>query len=107
MTDDWKGTFDNLNTPLLISDQWGVVVHANRAACTLASAPEGKVVGSRVDAVSAGEPWQTAMRVVASVAASGTTNSAETSDAQERSWAMTVSRMSDVRFLVALWDMTA
>ena len=107
---EWKQTFDNVNTPILVTDGAGVVIRANRAACALAGMGEDGCAGLRVDALG-GEPWQTAMQLVLHVAESAAGGSAETRDRHERTWDLTVAHFSAAaddapRFILVLWDIS-
>ena len=109
---EWKQTFDNmLNTPILVTDAGGVVIRANRAACELAGLGEGSCSGLPVDAVGAGQPWQTAMQMIRHVTSTGDPSAAETKDGQERTWDIAVAPFAAAvddapRLIVVLWDIT-
>jgi signal transduction histidine kinase len=68
---DWQGTFDSLEFPVLIADGEGAVARINRAGHALLGRPYADIVGQRILALSAAEPWPTGAALVARVAASG------------------------------------
>jgi PAS domain S-box-containing protein len=108
---EWKETFDNVNTPIFVTDAAGVVLRANLTACSLASIDAERLPGTRVDALGAGEPWQTAMQLVRHVSQSRGGNSAETKDSDDRTWDLTVAHFAAEaddapRFILVLWDIS-
>jgi len=108
---EWKQTFDNVNTPILVTDADGVVIRANRAACEFAGLGEGACSGLPVDAIGAGEPWQTAMKMIRHVTATGDPGAVEAKDGHERTWDLTVAPFAAAaddgpRLILVLWDIT-
>ena len=108
---EWKQTFDNVNTPIFVTDADGVVIRANRAAYELSALGENRCVGLPVDAIGAGEPWQTAMQLIRHVVGTSEGHAAETKDRNERTWDLTVARFSGAaddapRLIVVFWDIT-
>ena len=108
---EWKQTFDNVNTPILVSDAEGVVIRANRFASDLAGLGDGGCSGRPVDAIGPGEPWQTAMRMVREVTATGDRSAAEATDRLERTWDLTAAPFAAAtddatRVILVLWEIT-
>ena len=108
---DWKQTFDNVNTPILVTNADGMVIRANRAACDLASLGEGRCTGLTVDAIGPGEPWRTAMQMIREVTATGDRRAVEAKDTLERTWDLTTAPFAAAmdeatRVIVVFWEIT-
>src|SRR5204863_5005349 len=102
---------DNVNTPILVTDAAGIIIRANRAACSLAAADEDRCGGVSVAALGPSEPWQTAVQLIAHVAAKGAEGSAEATDRHDRTWDLTVAHFAAAaddapRFILVLWDIS-
>jgi PAS domain S-box-containing protein len=108
---EWKQTFDNVRTPILVTDDGGAVLRANRAACELAGLDEEPILGRTILSLGEGEPWQTAAELVKYIAAGREGTSAETKDQRSRTWDLNIAhfRMRDheaERFILVFWDIT-
>lgn len=106
---EWKQTFDNVRTPILVTDDGGMVLRANRAACDLAGVGVTGLAGRAVISISDGEPWQTAAELVKHIAAGRDGTSAETRDHHGRTWDLNVAHFHTGeeqahRFILVFWD---
>jgi PAS domain S-box-containing protein len=109
--EEWRLTFDAVNTPILIADFEGRVTRANHAASALATRPFREIVGQSIAEVSAGEPWATAAELIANTSSDGRGTTAERRDAAGRTWDISVTRFPVTddparRFIVVLWETT-
>ena len=108
---EWKQTFDNVHTPILLTDRTGTVLRGNRAACELAELGDESIVGRNIVSLGEGEPWQTAAELVKHMAAGRVSTSAETRDLRCRTWDLNVAHFltSDgeaERFILVFWEIT-
>jgi PAS domain S-box-containing protein len=108
---EWKETFDTVTTPILIMERSGAVVRVNRAALDLSGLSEEKIAGRPIDAIGDGEPWQTAAQLVSYIAGEKQGTTAETRDADGRTWDIIITRFSAnndgaERFILVLWEIT-
>ena len=108
---EWKETFDTVTTPILIMERSGAVVRVNRAALELSGLSEAEISGLEIDAIGDGEPWQTASQLVSYVAGDRQGTTAETKDADGRTWDIIITRFSGAnggadRFIIVLWEIT-
>src|SRR5258706_3096415 len=107
---EWKENFDTVTTPILITERSGAVVRVNRAALELSGLAEQQLAGKQIAEISAGEPWQTAAQLITYIAGERTGTTAETRDADGRTWDIIVSRFSTPndgeRFILVLWEIT-
>jgi PAS domain S-box-containing protein len=104
---EWKQTFDNVRTPIMVTDRGGMVLRANRAACDLAGV--SVIAGRTIVSLGDGEPWQTAAELVKHIAAGRDGTSAETKDHHGRTWDLTVAHFRTredeaERFILVFWD---
>jgi PAS domain S-box-containing protein len=111
MVDEWRRTFDAVNTPIVITKNDGTIVRANRVACELAGLPEIELIGRSVASLGGGEPWATAGRLVAEVAGDTVNVSAETGDDVGRTWDVNIAQFADerdqtVRYILVFWNIT-
>jgi PAS domain S-box-containing protein len=108
---EWKETFDTVTTPILITERNGAVVRVNRAALEMSGLSEAEIAGCSIDAIGDGEPWQTASQLVSYIAGERQGTTAETKDADGRTWDIIVTRFSAAdggaeRFILVLWEIT-
>jgi PAS domain S-box-containing protein len=108
---EWKETFDTVTTPILIMERSGAVVRVNRAALDLSGLSEEEIAGRSIDAIADGEPWQTAAQLVSYIAGERQGTTAETKDADGRTWDIIITRFSAnddgaERFILVLWEIT-
>lgn len=110
--EEWRLTFDAVDTPILITDYEGKVTRANRAASALATRPFREIVGQSIAAVRDGEPWSTAADLIRTASNDGRGMTAERKDANGRTWDISVARFPVTddptrRFIVVLWETTS
>ncbi len=108
---EWKETFDTVTTPILITEENGAIVRVNRAALELTGLAEEQISGMPIAQLAAREPWQTAGQLVSYIATEHHGTSAETKDADGRTWDINVSHFSapndgSERFILVLWEIT-
>ncbi|MGH9418592.1 MAG: PAS domain-containing sensor histidine kinase, partial [Thermoanaerobaculia bacterium] len=108
---EWKGTFDTVTTPILITENSGAIVRVNHAALELSRLTEAQIAGKCIDQISAGEPWQTAAQLITYIAGGRASTTAETKDADGRTWDIIVSHFSAPddgaeRCILVLWEIT-
>ncbi len=108
---EWKQTFDNVHTPILLTDRTGAVLRANRAACDLAELSDEAILGRTIVSLGEGEPWQTAAELVKHIAAGRSGTSTETKDHRSRTWDLNIAhfRTRDgeaERFILVFWEIT-
>jgi len=90
--EEWRLTFDAVESVLLVADARGKVRRLNRAASRLAGKPYHELVGLGVEACGDGEPWDTAAALVAGVGASRTSRSSSAADRDGgRTWDLSAS----------------
>ncbi|HYI08533.1 MAG TPA: PAS domain S-box protein [Thermoanaerobaculia bacterium] len=111
VAEEWRLTFDTVNTPILLTDAAGTVSRVNRAAQNLAGRRFTEIIGSPVSSMGPGEPWQTAAALVKHIGREGTGTTAETKDDRGRTWDLSVARFAvgherERRFIVVLWEIT-
>ena len=109
---DWKETFDTVTTPILITERSGAIVRVNRAALELSALSEEQIAGTHIEEVGDGEPWQTASQLITYIAGERHGTTAETKDADGRTWDIIVSHFStpddgSERFILVLWEITS
>jgi PAS domain S-box-containing protein len=108
---EWRETFDTVLTPIVITDRDDRIRRVNRAALELTGLAERELVGRNVEEVGAGEPWTTAAQLVETMHPGDTVATAETRDANGRTWDLSVThfattREGDDRFIIVFWEIT-
>ncbi|MEA2338899.1 MAG: hypothetical protein QOE82_2906, partial [Thermoanaerobaculia bacterium] len=108
---EWKETFDTVTTPILIMERSGSVVRVNRAALELSGLSEEEIAGRPIDRIGEGEPWQTASQLVSYIAGKREGTTAETKDAEGRTWDIIINHFAAPnggaeRFILVLWEIT-
>lgn len=111
IADEWRGTFDAVNTPILLTESSGKIVRVNRAARELSGLAENRIAGLQIGELGAGEPWQTAAQMVKYIFDERAGTSAETRDDLGRTWDITIVHFSGApehseRFILVFWDIT-
>jgi PAS domain S-box-containing protein len=61
---EWRDTFDAIETPVLVLDSKGIVRRLNRAAVRLAGRPFPELIGIPLEAIGPAEPWRTAAELL-------------------------------------------
>ncbi len=104
---EWRQTFDSVQTPIIVTDQSGVVRRLNDAASELAERPVAEVPGMPLAAIGE-QPWRAAADLISSF--DGLQAGAEVRDAHGRTWEVSISRLfaegSDESLIVVFWDIT-
>ncbi|MBV8544099.1 MAG: PAS domain S-box protein [Acidobacteria bacterium] len=108
---EWKETFDAVTTPILIMESSGAVVRVNRAALELSGLSQSDIAGRPIDQIGDGEPWHTASQLVSYIAGKREGTTAETKDAEGRTWDIIITHFSAAnggaeRFILVLWEIT-
>lgn len=111
MVDEWRRTFDAVNTPIVITRSNGNVVRANRAACELCGTQETDVIGNSVADMGGDEPWQTAAQRVRDIADHKGDPATETRDSLGRTWDVNIAQFADerdhsARYILVFWNIT-
>ena len=87
----WRNTFDAIDTPILIAAADGTVHRLNRAAAELAGRPFTEIIERPLTAVGAGEPWARAAALVRQAAAEASTADVLCRDASNgRTWELSL-----------------
>ena len=111
VAEEWRGTFDAVNTPILITHRDGKVVRVNRATLDLTGLDEFQIVGRNVSELAEREPWQTATQMIQFIADERAGTAAETRDDHGRTWDITVSHFPGSpeqgdKYILVLWDIS-
>ena len=109
VAEEWRGTFDAVNTPIVITEQNGVVVRVNRAALELTGLGERQIVGRNVQDLGYSEPWQTAAQMIKYISDERSGTVAETRDELGRTWDITIAHFSgeeSERYILVFWNIT-
>src|SRR5262249_55663663 len=110
MAEEWRETFDTVQTPIAITDAAGVVTRVNRAARDLTGKAFRDIVGRPITDLDSGEPWHTANTLLRHMRHEDSGTTTETVDAMGRTWDISVERFragAEVpRFIVVLWEVT-
>jgi PAS domain S-box-containing protein len=113
--EEWRLTFDSVNTPIVIADDTGRVTRLNRAARDLGNRPFSRLIGGSIEEIGQVEPWQTAGALVRGVASgSESDNTAEAKDETGRTWVLEVTKLpvgeggdAAPRFILVLSEITS
>jgi len=104
---EWRQTFDSVRTPIIITDEKGVVRRLNDAAAELAERVRSEIAGTPLSALGDG-PWRTAAELIPSF--DGIQASAEARDAFGRTWDVHLGRLyspdNDGSLIVVFWEIT-
>ena len=104
---EWRQTFDSVRTPIVITDEKGVVRRLNDAAAELAERVMKEIPGTPLSALGDG-PWRAAAELIPSF--DGIQASAEAHDAVGRTWDVHLGRLyspgSDGSLIVVFWEIT-
>lgn len=88
---EWRGTFDAIESPILMLDLEGRIVRLNRAAQKLSGREFGEILGRPVEEVARGEPWEDMKALSVAVAASRAGTSRQVRAADGRHWDLSAS----------------
>jgi PAS domain S-box-containing protein len=90
---EWKGTFDAIDSLVVLLDPTGRVTRLNRAAMELAGGPWEASLGAPLRDLGGGEPWASAAALAAGVRRHGGPLSRSAKDSKTgRTWAVSASR---------------
>ena len=111
VAEEWRGTFDAVNTPILITHRDGKVIRVNRATLELTGLDEFQIVGRKVSELSEHEPWQTAAQMIQFIADESAGTASETRDEHGRTWDITISHFPGSidqaeKYILVLWNIT-
>jgi PAS domain S-box-containing protein len=106
---EWRQTFDSVQTPIIITDERGVVRRVNERAAGLAGADTATVAGTPIAELGDG-PWSAAADLIAALAEGADRSGAEARDSLGRVWDITVMPLfpdgSDGALIVVFWEIT-
>ena len=77
---EWRQTFNAIEFPVLIVDLEGRIRRLNKAAHEIADRQHDEIVGQKIAAAGAGEPWQKAADLISQIRETGGARSAECRD---------------------------
>jgi len=104
---EWRQTFDSVRTPIIITDEKGVIRRLNDAAAELAERVRSEIPGTLLSALGHG-PWRIAAELIPSF--DGIQANAEARDALGRTWDVHLGRLyspgSDNSLIVVFWEIT-
>jgi len=111
MVDEWRRTFDAVETPIVITRSDGNVVRANRAACELITLREIDLIDKNIAEISFDEPWRTASLMVRRLSGESGGDSTEIRDSYARTWDINIARFADERdrserYILVFWNIT-
>ncbi len=106
---EWRQTFDSVQTPIIITDEQGVVRRLNERAAGLAGTDALSVAGTPIGDLGTG-PWSAAADLIAALAEGADRSGAEARDELGRMWDITVSPLfaeeTDRALIVIFWEIT-
>ena len=106
---EWRQTFDSVQTPIIITDEHGVVRRVNERAAGLAGADAATIAGTPIADLGDG-PWSAAADLIAALAEGADRSGAEARDSLGRVWDITVMPLfpdgSDRALIVVFWEIT-
>jgi len=109
--DEWRVTFDALESAVLLLDREGRVVRLNRSAVAEAGASFDACIGRHVGGLGSGEPWRTAGRVVQEAGDERTAFRQVVDEARGRWWCLAATRLAEgegeARSILVVRDVTA
>lgn len=96
---EWRGAFDAIESPIVITDLSARVVRLNRAARELLERDYKDILGRNLADISEREPWLEASRLIAQVRETGLRGSGQTKcESNGRCWVVTASSFSGPEF---------
>jgi PAS domain S-box-containing protein len=109
--EEWRLTFDALESAMLLLDQEGRVIRLNRSAMLEAGLAFEACIGRHVGNLGPGEPWRTACGVVQEIRADRTALRQARDESAGRWWDVAATRIGeeggDARSIVVARDVTA
>jgi len=109
--DEWRVTFDALESGVLLLDREGRVMRLNRSAVAEAGASFEACIGRHVGSLGSGEPWGTAGQVVQEAGDERTAVRQVVDEARGRWWCLAATRLAEgegeARSILVVRDVTA
>jgi PAS domain S-box-containing protein len=110
--DEWRSTFDAIDSPILLVDPAGRIARLNRSAQRLAGRPFDDLVGGTLATLGPRQPWTEAGRLVEEVRRYRVATSGQVRDEQGRSWELLASLAlaetpTEERVIVSARDVSA
>jgi PAS domain S-box-containing protein len=109
--DEWRLTFDALESAILLLDREGRVMRLNRSAMAEAGASFEACIGRHVGGLGSGEPWQSAGQVVQEIRDERSAFRQVVDEARGRWWCLAATRLAEgggeARSILVVRDVTA
>jgi PAS domain S-box-containing protein len=109
--DEWRLTFDALESAVLLLDREGRVMRLNRSAMAEAGASFEACIGRHVGGLGSGEPWQSAGQVVQEIRDERTAFRQVVDEARGRWWHLAATRIAEeegeARSILVVRDVSA
>jgi PAS domain S-box-containing protein len=109
--EEWRLTFDALESAVLLLDREGRVTRLNRSAMAEAGASFEACIGRHVGGLGSGEPWQSAGQVVQEIRDEHTAFRQVRDEARGRWWCLAATRIAEeegeARSILVVRDVTA
>jgi PAS domain S-box-containing protein len=106
---EWRQTFDSVQTPIIITDEQGVVRRVNERAAGLAGGNVETLGGTMIGALGRG-PWSAAAELITAWAEGADHSGAEARDDLGRVWDVTVTPLvpgtREQALIVVFWEIT-
>jgi PAS domain S-box-containing protein len=106
---EWRQTFDSVRTPIIITDEQGVIRRVNERAAGLAGTDAVTIAGTPIAELGDG-PWSAAADLITALAEGADGSGAEARDSLGRVWDVTVMPLfadeSDQALIVVFWEIT-
>jgi PAS domain S-box-containing protein len=109
--EEWRVTFDALESAVLLLDREGRVMRLNRSAMVEVGAPFDACIGRHVGGLGSGEPWRAAGQLIHEARDERTAFRQVVDDARGRWWCVAATRIAEgegeARSILVLRDVTA
>lgn len=109
---EWQGSFDAIDLPMLVVDHHGRVTRANRAASQLTESGRVSVFGATIDTLAPSLLWKTAAGRMREAQRRGVATAVQVTDAEQRTWEVWAARFvprdaHEPRYVIVARDLTA